>query len=37
MNGTLAVDLHFQTFAVGLLVKFIDKLYHYAFQKRFPR
>ena len=35
-NRTLAIGLPFQTFALGLLVKFIDWLYHYALQKRFP-
>ena len=33
----ISVRLTFQTFAVGLLVEFIDQLYHCAFQKRFPR
>ena len=29
--------LTFQTFTVGLLVEFIDYLYHCELQKRFPR
>ena len=33
LNHTLAIDSPFQTFAVGLLVEFIDWLHH---QKRFP-
>ena len=37
MNRTLAIDSSFQTFTVGLLVKFIDYLYHCFLQKRFPR
>ena len=33
MNHTLAIDSPFQTFAVGLLVKFIDQLYHCFLQR----
>ena len=35
LNCTLAIDSPFQTFAVGLLIKFIDLLYHCFLQKRF--
>ena len=33
LNHTLATDSLFQTFAVGLLVEFIDLLYHCFLQK----
>ena len=36
LNHTLAIDSLFQTFAVRLLVKFIDKLYRCFLQKSFP-
>ena len=36
LNRTLAIDSPFQTFKVGLLVEFMDELYHYFLQKRFP-
>ena len=36
LNRTLEIDSPFQTFAVGLLVEFIE-LYHCALQKRSPR
>ena len=37
LNRTLPIDSPFQAFAVGLLVEFIDYLYHCALQKRSPR
>ena len=37
LNRTLAIDSPLQNIAVGLLVKFIDQLYHCFLQKRFPR
>ena len=36
LNHTLVIDSPFQTFMVGLLVEFIDLLYHCFLQKRFP-
>ena len=36
LNRTLAIDSPFQTFAVGLLVEFIDELYDYVLHNRFP-
>ena len=36
-ESTLAIDSPFQTFTVGLLVEFIDWLYHCVLQKHFPR
>ena len=36
LNRTLAIDSPFQTFAVELLVEFIDWLYHFFLQKHFP-
>ena len=36
LNRTLEIDSPIQTFVGGLLVKFIDWLYHYFLQKRFP-
>ena len=35
LNRTLMIDSPFQTFAVGLLIEFID-YYHCFLQKRFP-
>ena len=35
LNHTLAIDSPFQTFAIRLLVEFIDLLYHCFLQKRF--
>ena len=37
LNRTLAIDSPFQTYAVGLLVEFIDLLYHCSLQKSSPR
>ena len=37
LNRTLAIDSPFQTFAVGLLVEFIDEVYDYVLHNRFPR
>ena len=37
LNSILAIDLPFQTSVVGLLVVFIDLLYHCFLQKRFLR
>ena len=37
LNRTLEIDSPFQTFAVGLLVEFIDELYDYVLHNRFPR
>ena len=36
LNRTLAINSPFQTFAVGLLIEFIDLLNHCTLQKRFP-
>ena len=37
LNRTLAIDSPLQTFTVGLLIEFIDYIYHCFLQKRFPR
>ena len=37
LNRTLAIDSSLQTFTVGLLIEFIDYIYHCFLQKRFPR
>ena len=37
LNHTLAINSPFQTFAVGLLVEFIDLFYHCFLQKRSVR
>ena len=36
-DRTLAIDLPFQTFVLGLLLEFIDLLYHCFLQNLFPR
>ena len=37
LNRTSAIDSPLQTFMVGLLIEFIDYIYHCFLQKHFPR